>query len=303
VASCFKTTELTVEIDDDGLWLERAADLKDRLSEKLKKEGDTKTALVLDNCGTELRMRCTECHHLTIAREHCKKRYCPLCAPMIAAERVAKHRKAVEAIQWPLFITLTKRNETDLTRSTLTSLLHAFRKLRQRVLWKRTVKGGWVSLEITNRGKGWHPHLHIIADCEWLSLKTSPPPKWWSRERKAAVYKEATAELEAEWAALMNQPTASVRTRRVFGAEGKRNVAVEAMKYTVKAEDMVEHKGRATEVVNAMKGTRLFRGFGTCAKLKLDDDEPREPSVCECGAVGCVRPEHVIEKSARFARK
>jgi len=301
VSSCFKTTELSVERTDNAVWQldlirEEEAERKDKLITRLCSEGEFDLAAVLQGCGQDVWIACTEC--LTRKRVHtaCKKRWCPSCAPKLAADRVRKFQAAVLAMKWPLHVTLTMANVKDLSRSTLVKLLKNFRRLRQRRLWKCTVRGGFVSLEITNRGNGWHPHLHIVADCEWLSLTTSPPTKWMSQDRKAHIFRQASIELENTWAELVGQKTASVAVRRKFGAAGAKNLAVETMKYTVKADDLIECEGNAGEVIHAMTKVRLFRGFGSCYRLKLDEEELKSPTPCECGAVGCWRPEELAEK-------
>lgn len=286
-------------LDEDGghsAEHERVLDIRDRLAVKLRAEGSHALADSLLDCGSEILLQCTECGARKKGRAHCDRRWCPLCARRLSAARCAKHEAAVASLKWPLFVTLTVRNRATLERSTLVWLLRCFRRLRQTVWWKRCqVRGGFVSLEIANTGNGWHPHLHIIADCEWLALDPpSPPPRWWSRERKAESFKRAAADLEKQWARLVKQPTASVRTRRAFRTVGGKRVVQEIMKYAVKPSDLVESKGRATDVIDAMKRTRLFRGFGSCYRLKLAD-VPREPTPCECGACRSYVPAKVLD--------
>jgi hypothetical protein len=278
---------------------ERVLDLRDRLAAKLRTEGSLALADSLLDCGSEILLQCSECGVRKKGRAHCDRRWCPICARRLSAARCAKHERAVAALKWPLFVTLTVRNRATLARDTLVWLLRCFRRLRQTVWWKRcNVRGGFVSLEITNEGRGWHPHLHLIVDCEWLATETAPPPKWWSREKKAAVFKRAAAELEMQWARLVKQPTASVRTRRAFGSVGGKRVIQEIMKYAVKPSALVESHGSATEVIDAMKRTRLFRGFGSCHKLKLDD-VPRDPVPCECGACKSYLPAKILDERDR----
>ena len=196
---------------------ERETDEKDRLAKRLEDEGADDLAKILDECGQELRLRCIECQALTKTVTRCRKRYCPCCAPLLAFERSVKYGVAAQRLRWPLHVTLTIQNNDTMTTELLRWLLKCFRRLRQRKLWKNTVAGGWVSLEITNRGKGWHPHLHILADAEWLAIKTPPPRRTDSRDRKAKLCKSAATELGDEWADIVGQETASVKTRRCSG--------------------------------------------------------------------------------------
>jgi len=299
--SCFKTTELSVEIPEVELWRDEQREQKDKLARRLESEGDFATAQMLDSCGVEMMLVCSECNSKKHGWTACKKRYCPCCAPKISAERVTKFECAVLKMKWPMHVTLTVRNTADITTAHLVRLMKSFRKLRQRVLWKRTVKGGFASLEIVNSGNGWHPHLHIIADCEWLSLTTAPPAQRMARKKKFELYQQASAELEKEWSSIVNQKTSSVKVRRKYGLEGARYLAKETMKYAVKPADLLECKERARDVVAAMKSVRMFRPFGNCHKLKLDD-VVRAPCQCEeCGLTGTFVPDHVLEQREKNA--
>lgn len=295
-SSCFKTTELSVEISEGEMWLTRATDLKDRLSKRLEIEGGGKYSRILDGCGQDMWLRCTECSTRKRGRTHCKKRYCPLCAPSYAAARVDQYAAAVERMQWPLHLTLTIANVADISTATLKKLLHNFRKLRQKNLWKKTVRGGYASLEVVNTGHGWHPHLHVIADAEWIALKTPMPKRWMTQDRKAELYQSASAELGAVWAKTISQPTASLRIRRKHGGDaGARQLAVEALKYSVKAGDLLTCRERATDLLIAMEKVRMFRSFGkNYGKLEA---KKKTPCKCEkCDAENSFRPEEVLEK-------
>lgn len=266
---------------------------KDRLADKLRSEKADNFARILDECGQEIWLKCTECNARKRGMTQCKKRWCPLCAPTLAARRVAQHERALSLMQWPLHITLTIRNTEDLTTAHLRDLLKTFRRLRQRKLWKQNVKGGWVSLEIVNTGKGFHPHLHIIADARWIALRTEEPRPNASRAHKERAYKAAAAELSNEWADLVGQKTASCKTRRCRDIELLR----EAMKYAVEPESLIESKGKASTVIRAMARTRLFRGFGTMYKRGKELEEPKKKCACEeCKALSSYVPESVLDE-------
>lgn len=272
--------------------MERLRDEKEKLSERLRREGAFDLQTILDDCDQEIFLRCSECEGRSRGYTRCKKRWCPICARSIAAERVAKYERAVEKLNWPLHVTFTIANTPTINSSDLRQLLHSFRKLRQRRLWKLCVRGGWVSLEITNRGRGWHPHLHVLADCEWLSLSTCPPTKRDTRERKKWKCEQAARELGDTWAEIVGQRTASVAIRRRSGG----NIAKEVFKYSVKPGDLLKCKSRAADLIRAMARCRLFRGFGKCYKLKLDEREKRKCTCELCGEHCSKIPETVLEE-------
>ena len=297
--------------DSDGAYSEAdlfgddRLDQRDQLCARLRREGDEDTASRLENCGTELMLACVCCAAKRRAVTHCDRRYCPLCAPYLANERVMKTRKAVEAMKWPLAITLTVRNVPTISREVFAWLLKGFKDLRRTVLWKTCVLGGFSACELTNRGRGWHPHLHILCDCEWLALNVAPPGRFATRDEKQDIFQRASKELEAAWCAAIGQETASVKVRRKFGKEGAVRAAVEAMKYAVKPGALLEARGSAAQAIAAMKGTRLFTGFGSCYGLKLED-EPRGTAPCDnCGNTDGWLPEEIVrsrEEKRREAR-
>lgn len=113
------------------------------------------------------RIWCSGCGHSVAVPVRCHKRFCPICARGSAyrARRrlnwlVAKIPKA-PGQNWK-FLTLTIRSQRDL-EPMIQHLLHSFRKMRSRKLWKSHVTGGMYTLEVTHSEKGWHAHLHILA--------------------------------------------------------------------------------------------------------------------------------------------
>jgi len=302
--SCFKTSELSVEKQDDSLWLDERLEERDRLITRLISEGRFDLSGKLEKCGEEMLLSCVCCAAKRRVLVHCKKRWCPLCAPMLSVERVMRTRKAVLAMKWPLAVTLTIRNTLTITRAVFARLLKGFRRLRQRRVWKDCVRGGFVACELTNRGRGWHPHLHILCDAEWLSLTTAPPAKWMSKAQKKNIFERAAKELEKEWCECIGQKTASVRVRRKYGKAGTVAAQCEAMKYAVKPGALLECESSASEAIDAMTGTRLFSGFGSCYRLKLDDDAPSESRPCEsCGEHGGWLPTALVESQRERERE
>jgi hypothetical protein len=297
--------------DSDGatsqedLFADDRLEQRDRLVSRLRREGDEDTAAKLEDCGTEIMLACVCCAAKRRAVTHCDRRYCPLCAPFLALERLKKTEKAILAMKWPLAITLTVKNKLEMTRDVFAWLLKCFKNLRRSVLWTRCVVGGFVACELTNRGKGWHPHLHILCDAEWLALNIAPPGRLASAAEKKRIYQLASKELEAAWCDQIGQMKASVHVRRKFGKKGQLNAAREAMKYAVKPGALLDSKGSAAQVIAAMKGTRLFSGFGNCYGLKLDD-EPRGTQPCSnCGNIDGWLPEDIVrsrEEKRREAR-
>jgi Replication protein len=132
---------------------------------------------LVGQCGNWLKFR----NYFTVgkvrltAASFCKEHLlCPLCA----IRRGAKYLKAY-ADRWTVLkaaspdlqlylVTLTVVNGEDLAerfehlRSAFQLLLHR-RKVTRAKSALRAVSGGVASFEVTNKGNGWHPHVHMLV--------------------------------------------------------------------------------------------------------------------------------------------
>ena len=108
----------------------------------------------------------------------CKRHLlCPFCAARRATKQVEKNgdriRKVLEENKnlIPVMITLTVKNGDDL-QERYEHIKKSFDKLKQKrkdAIRGKTetefskVQGSMFSYEVTNKGNGWHPHIHMIA--------------------------------------------------------------------------------------------------------------------------------------------
>jgi plasmid rolling circle replication initiator protein Rep len=274
--------------------------LRKRLLDRLRGEEASDLVKNFQKCGERFELTCTSCGELHEAERRCSKKWCPVCVRRIATKRSLKFRAAVAAMKWPLFVTLTMRNVDDLSHDAVRKLRRAFGKLRGRKLWKAHVRGGAASIEVTNIGNGWHPHLHAILDCEWLAFKTPMPKASDSRERKRQQCKKAAQELERVWSKCLGQNNSSVKVKRTNEAD----VVQEVLKYSVKGSDLVESKDDVAPIIRCLEATRLVTTFGTLFGKKLirSDADDRPPMMCKCGASGCFVPEEVVRRMARLTK-
>lgn len=261
---------------------------------RLEDEGEDELAEQLAKCNQEFNLVCTNCGTFTEVRTHCMKRWCPACARRISAKRVGRYVRAAATMQWPLHVTLTVKNTQDISLETFRRLQAAFKKLRRQHIFRRVV-GGVASIELTNRGRGWHPHIHLLLDCEWLADRAPTIKPFDSRERRAAKCKAAADELGRTWARLVGQRTASVKTRRCAGM-----VAVtEVLKYAVKPESLIECEDNPGDAIRAMQKARLFVAFGNCYGRTKEFDAAMEKPECTCGGceqAGTTIPEFCIPR-------
>lgn len=154
---------------------QRALDMESFAREGLHvKEADR-----LAKCGEYLLFR----HYYTVdkvrlhAAEFCKQHLlCPLCAIRRGAKLLQSYLEAFAFLQdkqphlKPYLVTFTVKNGDDLDermkhlRKSL-QLLHKRRhRCRHATEVKKAQAGVW-SYEVTNRGKGWHPHAHAVWLC------------------------------------------------------------------------------------------------------------------------------------------
>lgn len=144
----------------------------------------TKEYQALSQCGNYLLFN----HYFTVdsyrlaGLHSCRKHLlCPLCALRRGAKALKAYLDRLEVIQAerpalrPYLITFAIANGDDLEEryrhltGSLRKLMERRKNTRKgRALYTEAAKieGAVWTFEVTNIGKGWHPHLHMIALCE-----------------------------------------------------------------------------------------------------------------------------------------
>lgn len=106
-----------------------------------------------------------------IAASYCHDRNCEPCM-RAKANKLAKnletrlHERPAGKYR---FVTLTLRHSDDPLDKSLKHLVKSFRRLRASKWWKERAHGGAVTIEVKLSETGWHPHLHIVLDSEWMN--------------------------------------------------------------------------------------------------------------------------------------
>lgn len=244
-------------LEDEKLWA-------DQILQKTRGLIDFSVWENLAKCGREEWFKtCEGCHDVTRFAYRCSMKFCPLCNWMISRRRseIIKHWSL--RVKQPKHIVLTARNAAVLSRDYLRFVQKAFQRLRRQDIWEK-VTGGCVSMEITNEGKGWHVHLHVLADVRWMPGNL----------------------LSIKWGELVGQDFAIVHV-----ADAREHTYLnEVTKYVCKASQMA--KWPAEEIaafIGAVRGIRMFAPFGTLYKLQrelkreIENDKP-ESKPCECGS-------------------
>ncbi len=218
----------------------------------------------LSKCGEEeIYKTCRGCGDWTGFLWRCSMKFCPLCNWRIARKRSEMLRAWSKVIAQPKHVVLTQKNFPILTRKKIRAFGRAIGKLRRNRLWKE-VKGGCVSTEITNEGRGWHLHAHILCDVRFLDASV----------------------LAIEWGKLIGQEFGIVKVKDARGQD----YLGEITKYVVKGSQLASWPAEQIgEFIHAIKGVRFFATFGTLFHLQrriraeLDNQRPaQEPCKCGC---------------------
>ena len=204
-------------------------------------------------------------HNATFCKQHL---VCPLCAIRRGAKALGAYLARWEVIRQerpelrPYLVTLTVKNGDDLEERQ-NHLTRSLRRLLDRrryfnagtrgAPWTELCKaqGAVYTLELTNKGKGWHPHCHMIV------LGASQ------------IDQQA---LSAEWHAITGDSMV-VDVRPIVGdpSEG----FMEVFKYAVKFSDLsLEDNWQAARI---LKGKRLLNSFGLFRGVQVPDSLLDEP--------------------------
>lgn len=190
-----------------------------------------------ENVHTQICECCGFVHHHDY---HCNKRFCPCCAWQLSCERRSVLEKCAEHLRQPKHVVLTARNNKSLAQM-FKVVLAGVRKLRRREIFSK-VRGGWCSFEVTNEGRGWHVHAHLLLDAPFIPAD----------------------QLAREWGACVGQDFAIVKLK---DAREKKYLA-EVTKYTVKPSVFIKWPhDRRVEFVKSIRGKRMFFAFGHVAEI------------------------------------
>lgn len=264
VASLVKleTTGVTPQRNDGELWNPTLIH-KASIVAKLKDAGFDDLAKPLETCHTNRAWaECSGCGKVRMFWNRCENFYCPTCSPTLARERAQSIEWWTKEILQPKHIVLTARNTTTIDFQYVKWLKCCLTKLRRSRLCSNW-RGGLWSMEVTNEGKGWHVHFHLLVDVPWVDI----------------------AEVAKKWGNLVGQDYAIVHVKDARRTEYLKEVC----KYAVKGSQLASWSGADIALfVNAFQGQRTFGVFGSlygkrtqwAEWIKKTCGEKRK---CECG--------------------
>lgn len=245
---------------------------RERIAAEVARYGFPKVAANFRDCREKTVTLYCNNHAGEVSRAvtlYCKTRICDRCGHVRAARVRRQYEAHLRAFREPKMVTLTVRNTTTLPEGRRT-LRNAWKALLRRVYargergrrptvyWKDVLRAGLLVEEVTNRGRGWHVHLHVLVDAPFIPH----------------------AKLQKEWKDLTTAHR--VRVDRVDPGRAMGYV----LKYVQKAPRLSPE--RAAEYLAASYGRRLIQPFGDLFAVKAP---PKEAPRCEeCGRRDGWRP-------------
>lgn len=265
------------------------------LIDRLDAEDAGDLAAKLEKCGQRLDLVCVCCGARSTVETRCDNKWCPSCAPLLAHRAVERFTPVAREMHWPLFVTFTAKNYED--RVGLRELRRAFTKFRRLRWWKHRVRGGVAMFEVSNRGQGYHPHVHALLDCHWLSVTIARPPAGSTSERWKKAVREALGEVSEQWSLCLGRP-GSIHVRATFHCDkGDPSKGLrETLKYSVTTETLDNIEGQIAPLIRELRLARNLVTWGTCYKHPSLRKSKGVPAACECGAVGDRMPEHLVKR-------
>lgn len=200
-----------------------------------------------------LHVLCTKCGFKHTVRLNCGDRTCRCCRVKWYGHHYENLKKYLKSWNKVRIFELTLKNipDRDFGKNTIKYLRKCFSKLIHRKFYKKSINGGFYFLHITNRGNGWHPHLHIVYDGDYIPKK----------------------KLEADWFDITGDSF-------VVWIRANNSVS-KALQYLLS--DLLQKtkiRNQDRDQYNAvLKGSRIVQGFGKYSKISF-----KRPFVCpECG--------------------
>ena len=237
---------------------------KNSVAAKCRLAGRADLADKLEHCHTEFTVAvCQDCHSVARFPNRCDCFFCAECQPRLAHNRANAVAWWTARVPQPKHVVLTMRNTADLTKGHVTELKKYLTRLRRRKFCENW-NGGYYSLEVTNEGRGWHLHIHLLVDARWIDA----------------------GQLAQEWASITGGSGHIVKVKDCRGSDYLREI----VKYCVKGNQLAAWTPEEiVTFIDAFTGVRTFGVFGSLYGARTEfaewlaeirEAKPR----CKCGS-------------------
>jgi len=117
--------------------------------------------------------RNSETGKIRVISNSCHLRWCPVCSDVKRVRIRSAVSEWLSHVRRPKFITLTMSHTTIAIETQIKKLYRAFRLLRQHKFIKQAMRGGiwFFQIKKSKDGNRWHPHLHIVADSDFIDKR------------------------------------------------------------------------------------------------------------------------------------
>lgn len=236
---------------------------KSSVEAKLREAGMLDAAETLAECHSRQSWaQCTNCSRVKTFWNRCDNFFCPACQPHLSRERADSIRFWTRYVKQPKHVVLTARNSATITFKQVKLFKLAITRLRRSKL-ARNWRGGCWSLEVTNEGRGWHLHAHLLVDSDWIDKPS----------------------LAVKWGQLVGQDFAIVDVADCR----EKDYLKEVTKYAVKGSELARWTPNdIAHFIHAFQKQRTFGVFGSLYGKRGDWKEwlaieCAERKRCECG--------------------
>lgn len=215
-----------------------------------------------------------------IAARTCKRHLiCPFCAARRASKTVERYaeRLAIVAKDKPALkaahMVFTVKNGPDLSerQAHLERAWKTLQKKRRDALQGKSttelekVAGAFFSYEVTNKGNGWHPHLHAVVLLD----------DWIDRDKLVEEWKAITGDSEILWIEQIAKGMGSLVDEAGNLNPKAAEAFIEVAKYAVKFSDLTVQ--RNWEAYQILRGRRLQGSFGLLRGVKIPEKLEDDP--------------------------
>lgn len=279
-----KTSTTTADAAQQLLW-SKTQIFRETIVAKLREAHRPDLARPIDLCGTEETiLTCTECGHWKSVWNRCDNRWCPSCGPLRTRKRAEELSAWTKTLQQPKHLTLTNRNSGVLTGFAVAIQLKGLAAIRRRKFARNWKSGSW-TIEVTNEGRGWHLHEHLLIESRWIDMP-------------------AVAKAWARYTGQDDNAIVSVKDAR------SSDYLSEVAKYVCKPAQLAAWSPvDIVQVMDAFRGRRAFGVFGDAVGQRAEWKKAvaqlrHKRSQCDCGACDwIVEPAYAMETGRRFVKR
>jgi hypothetical protein len=230
-------SEVRAQIHQQLLWHSNTIH-KNTVAAKLRSVGLGEVASRLEWCHSIFTVaQCTACGTVQKFPNRCDQFFCPECQPRLQSDRERAVKWWTREISQPKHVVLTCRNVFDFSPGHVDEFKKWFTNLR-RSAFAKNWDGGFYRLEVSNRGNGFHLHLHALINARWIDQ----------------------FQLSEKWKKITNGQGEIVKVKAVYGESYLKEVT----KYVVKGAELAAWTPEQIAMfIAAFDGKRTFGVFGS----------------------------------------